>query len=150
MNILAHSDRTQSATSTDTFFLMLRTPCILYMNMYRHVHTLEAHAGHFVNWGQSARRRLLLCGFSLHARECANERNGKEERRRLGACSVRDESSHSQKRSPRRSAVVVTASSVVPRAPLPSEAAAESSGHVKSSGHEGRIESSAEPGRLHT
>ena len=36
----------------------------------------------------------------------------------------------------------------MPRAPLPSEAAAESSGHVKSSGHEGRIESSAEPGRL--
>ena len=35
----------------------------------------------------------------------------------------------SQKRSPRRSAVVVTASSVVPRAPLLSEAAAESFGH---------------------
>merc|ERR1719199_978566 len=35
-----------------------------------------------------------------------------------------------QKRSPRRSAVVVTASSVVPSAPLPSEAAAESSGHA--------------------
>ena len=35
-----------------------------------------------------------------------------------------------QKRSPRRSAVVVAASSVVPRAPLPSEAAAESDGHA--------------------
>ena len=75
--------------------------------------------------------------------------------------------------------MVVTASSVVPRAPLPSEAAAESSGHVipcwywqalqvshslqashmaprvdpvhprvNCSGHEGRIESAAEPGRL--
>eukprot|EP00964_Phaeocystis_antarctica_P031897 scaffold18042_cov65-Phaeocystis_antarctica.AAC.3 len=32
--------------------------------------------------------------------------------------------------SPRRSAVVVTASSVVPRAPLLSEAAAESAGHA--------------------
>ena len=48
--------------------------------------------------------------------------------RRLFRATVRVQAA--QKRSPRRSAVVVAAISVVPRAPLPSEAAAESSGHA--------------------
>ena len=36
MNILAHSDRTQSTTSTDTLFYAQNSTCILvlYMNMY--------------------------------------------------------------------------------------------------------------------
>ena len=78
---------------------------------------------HFVNWGPPPLVRLPI--HCMLARALTNGMG-----RRSNDALVPAASESSQKRSPRRSAVVVTASSVAPRAPLPSEAAAESSGHA--------------------
>ena len=78
---------------------------------------------HFVNWGPPPLVRLPI--HCMLARALTNGMG-----RRSNDALVPAASESSQKQSPRRSAVVVTASSVAPRAPLPSEAAAESSGHA--------------------